>query len=199
VFGQLITGTVTDREGFEHEAARWRDELKPNAIGFVGSTSGVSDEGRFVLAARFESEEAARANSDKPEQGEWWAAMEPHLADVEFLESTDVVIQGDGGSTDAGFVQVMEGRILDADAYDRMMAKMDEMGGFMQEFRPDLLGSITLRAGDRYVDLIAFTTEAEAREGEQKPIPDEMHAQFADMMTAFETERFTDLKSPTIF
>ena len=36
----------------------------------------MTDDGTLVLLARFESEEAARANSERPEQGEWWAETE---------------------------------------------------------------------------------------------------------------------------
>ena len=38
---------------------------------------GMCDDGTFVALARFESAEAARRNSDRPEQGEWWAECEP--------------------------------------------------------------------------------------------------------------------------
>ncbi|MGE5763508.1 MAG: hypothetical protein ACM3ZF_06425, partial [Mycobacterium leprae] len=52
---------------------RWVEELAPGAAGWLGSTAGVTDDGRFIGLARFESEQAARRNSDRPEQGRWWA------------------------------------------------------------------------------------------------------------------------------
>jgi hypothetical protein len=199
VFAQVITGTVTDRDGFDREATRWRDELRPGATGYLGSTMGVTDDGALFLMARFESEDDAKANSERPEQGEWWAAAEKTLSDVSFFESSDVVFMGGGGDDAAGFVQVMFGRILDEGAYDSMMAKMQAVEPKMKAYRPDVLGGVTVRSGDRYVDVVYFESEALAREGESKPVPDDIQAEFADMDRAFEVERYLDLTSPTMW
>jgi hypothetical protein len=42
----------------------------------------VTDDGRFVLLARFESEEAARRNNARHEQGQWWTETEKYLDGV---------------------------------------------------------------------------------------------------------------------
>jgi hypothetical protein len=35
----------------------------------------LTDDGRFIALARFESEEAARRNTDRPEQDRWWTEI----------------------------------------------------------------------------------------------------------------------------
>ena len=43
----------------------------PGAEGYIGGTGGVTDGGRFIVIARFETEAAAQANSERAEQGAW--------------------------------------------------------------------------------------------------------------------------------
>jgi hypothetical protein len=43
-------------------------EVADGAIGWLGSTGGVTDDGRLVALVRFESAEAAQQSSDRPEQ-----------------------------------------------------------------------------------------------------------------------------------
>jgi hypothetical protein len=52
----------------------------------------VTEDGRFVALARFESAEAARRNIDRPEQGQWWtetAKLFP--SEVTFRDSSHVM------------------------------------------------------------------------------------------------------------
>ena len=55
---------------------RWISELGADAPGWLGSTAGVTADGEFVVLARFTSAEEAQRNSERPEQGAWWAEME---------------------------------------------------------------------------------------------------------------------------
>ena len=72
MFVQVIQGPVSDAGQMRSRLERWADELAPGSIGWLGTTAGVTDDGTFVALARFESEEAARQNSDRPEQSAWW-------------------------------------------------------------------------------------------------------------------------------
>ena len=38
---QVIRGTVTDAAAWVDQGKRWRDDVRPGAIGFLGSTGGV--------------------------------------------------------------------------------------------------------------------------------------------------------------
>lgn len=198
MFAQMITGTVNDTEGLRRQHEKWIAELRPGADGFIDTTAGVAADGRFVLLARFESPEAARANSDRPEQGAWWKETEPFLRDVEFFDSTDVTTMGEGVSRSAGFLQVMNGRILDEATYQQMLEKT-VLSTEMKEFRPDVVGGVTVRhSGDRYADFVYFTSEAEARENEAKDMPPGLAADFEAMMAAAVIDEFVDIADPWI-
>ena len=166
MFVQIITAKVKDAAGVQTEIDRWERELMPGAEGFLGSTGGLTDDGRMVLAARFESEAAARRNSDRPEQGEFWSRLESHLDGAEFFESTDVTTsQSGGGSDDAGFVQVMQGKVNDIEAARALGKRMEED---MPRRRPDVIGDVNVMSEDgTFYNLIYFTSVEEARKGEK--------------------------------
>ena len=86
-------------------------EIGTRREGWLGGTYGFTDDDMFVGVVRFESREAAMANSSRPEQAQWWAEME-QLFDgpVEFHDCDNVMLMMDGGSDDAGFVQVIRGQ-----------------------------------------------------------------------------------------
>src|SRR6185503_7817046 len=133
----------------------------------LGSTGGVTDDGTMIAMVRFESEEAARRNSDRPEQGQWWSQMSELLtSDPTFTESDDVVLDLVGDPDQAHFVQVMKGHGSDPERARELMGQhRDEWAAF----RPDMLGSVVAmdESGD-YTMAMYFTTEAEARAGEKK-------------------------------
>ncbi len=199
MFAQIIIGRVQDVGGLRAQFDKWSSDLRPEAVGFVDSTVGATSDGRFVTVARFESADAARANSNRSEQGAWWKETEALLSDVEFFDSTDVIEVGAGVSPAAGFVQAMVGRIVDGDAFERMLQSMDEWEEQMRDFRPDVLGGITVRhSEDRYLDLIYFVSEAEARVNEAKEPPPEMAAMFEEGMSAVEIAEYLDVTDPWI-
>ena len=72
MFVQVIQGKATDVDEVRAQLDRWLTEVAPGAIGWLGSTMGATGDGRFIALARFESEEAARQNSARPEQDAWW-------------------------------------------------------------------------------------------------------------------------------
>ena len=198
MFVQVIEGRVADREGLRRQMDRWTSDLRPGATGFLGSTAGVTDDGDAIALARFESAAAAKANSERPEQGGWWSETEKCFAgEVTFTDSDDIETFLGGGSNDAGFVQVMKGSGTDRD----QIHAMDE--GFEKHaptFRPDLVGVLRVWTGaDTYVEAAYFTSEAEAREGETKEPP----AELADQMGQFEgltaNIEFLDLRDPWLY
>lgn len=167
MFVQVIEGKVKDRAGVETERDRWDKELKDGAEGFLGSTGGITPDGRFIMAARFQSEEAARRNSDRPEQGEWWSRMSSHLdGEATFHDSTDVDLYNDGGDDSAGFVQVMRGRVTDAEKAKQLGKQME---ADMPSRRPDVMGSMTVNFDNgEFADFIYFTSLEEARRNEKE-------------------------------
>jgi hypothetical protein len=171
VFAQIIRGKVSDPTAIRPVVDRWMTELGPTAKGWLGSTSGITDDNEVFVLVRFETEEAARANSERPEQGAWWAEMEK-LFDGEprFQDSNDVQVDTSGDPDAAGFVQVMTGQVTDPDRVKQLMAEQPDM----RTLRPDILGSVSVGHEDgKWAMVIYFTSEAEAREGEVKEMPAE--------------------------
>jgi hypothetical protein len=164
MFVQVIEAKTKDREAIRSEMDRWIQELGPTSEGWLGSTEGVTQDGRFIAIARFESEEQARRNSDKPEQGEWWQRASQHFeGEATFWEATDTAGEG---SDSAGFVQVMKGRVNDLEAAKRLDQQMERE---MPDKRPDVIGSFTAyREDGTFYSAIYFTSLEEARQAEKE-------------------------------
>lgn len=195
MFIQVITGKTSDAAGLRRQMDRWLQDLKPAAKGWLGTTAGVADDGTFVALARFDSEEAARANSDRPEQGEWWAETSKYFdGDPAFSNCGEVDVLLDGGSDKAGFVQIMHGRASDKQRLREGEAAAAER---LRALRPDLIGSVRGWDGDVYTEAIYFTSEQDARKGEQAMAGDpEMVAQFEEWQDTLGEVHYIDLKKP---
>ncbi len=199
MFAQVITARIVDADGLWRQVERWNSEIRPGAEGFLGSTSGATDDGRLFVMARFDSEESARRNSERPEQAGWWAETEKTLDDVSFQDSTDVVVMGGGGSNDAGFVQVMRGHVLDPAKMAELRDRMKEFEDAMAKARPDVIGDITAMHPDgTYTDVVYFTSEAEARSAETQDVPAEMQAMFEEWTSAAAVDEYIDLTQPRL-
>jgi hypothetical protein len=200
MFVQVIQGRTSQPEALAAAFDRWKAELSPGATGWLGSTGGVTEDGRFIAVARFESEDAAMANSARPEQGAWWAETAQLLdGEATFQDSTEVEVdvQGDRDPDQAGFVQVVQGRGSDP---ARAKELMDQDADKWAELRPDVIGSLAVGHDQgAYTMVMYFTSEAEAREGERKELPPELQAQMEEMnkLNIGEPE-FFDLKRPIL-
>lgn len=197
MFIQLIQGKVSDPDGLARCMDRWNAELQPGATGYLGTTCGTADDGTFVVLARFESEEAARRNSDRPEQGAWWAETERCFdGPVTFMDCPTVTEWMGGGSDDAGFVQIMEGHTSDA---KRMHEMLGEGGDRIHEVRPEIIGGLLCTdTGDSYVEAIYFTSESEAREHEKMEVPDDLKPLFEEEMRLLGEVTYYDLHEPQL-
>jgi hypothetical protein len=199
VFVQVIQAKTSDPPALKDATDRWADELAQDAEGWLGTTAGVTADGTFLAVVRFESEEAARRNSRRPEQDQWWAETSTHLdGPAAFLDS-EVVVEVNVGDTDrAGFVQIMQGHGTDP---DRARELMTQDSGLWAEFRPDVLGSIATQYEDgTYTMTMYFTSEAEARVGEKKEPPPRLQAQMEEMATLADSQpEFFDITDPWIY
>jgi hypothetical protein len=199
MFVQVIQGQVSDAGKVRAALDRWAQELAPGASGWLGTTAGVTDDGRFIAAARFESEEAARRNSDRPEQDRWWSETSKLFSgEASFRDSRDVVVDTSGDPGGAGFVQVIQGRSSDP---ERARELMGDDSPEWAAFRPDILGSVAVEHDDAaYTMVLYFTSEAAAREGERKEPPPELKAQMEEMdKLSVGVPEFFDLKQPWLY
>lgn len=195
MFVQLIKGKTSDPAGLRTQVQRWEDEVRPGAVGFLGSTGGVTEDGTLIVFARFADEASAIANSNRVEQGAWWEATEKYFDGTPtFRESSDITTLFDGGSDDAGFVQVMEGRVTDRAAAEAF--ETPEMMAELRAARPDLLGSLRAWFMDgTFAEVAYFASEEAARKGESSPDfsgPQEEYAALHREMT------FSDIREPLL-
>jgi len=199
MFVQVIKGQVTDPEQVHSALDRWSQQLAPGALGWLGSTAGVTEDGRFVALARFESEEAARRNSARPEQDQWWTETSKlFTGEVAFRDSSDVTVDVNGDPGEAGFVQVMQGRGSDPERARELMAQNPDDWA---AFRPEVIGSVAVgHDGGAYTMAMYFTSEQAAREGERKEPPPQLKAQMEEMnqLSTGEPE-FFDLRQPWFY
>jgi hypothetical protein len=196
MFVQVIQGMVSDRDEMRAAMDRWAEELAPGAIGWLGSTGGITDDGRLIAVARFESEDAARRNSDRPEQDAWWTqTAKLFTTEPTFQDSTEVDVDMAGDPDQAGFVQVIQGRSSDPARARELMGQDSETWA---AFRPEILGSLGIgHQGGDYTAVLYFTSEAAAREGERKEPPAELKAQMDEMGKLEVGEpTFLDLRDP---
>jgi hypothetical protein len=196
MFVQVIQGQVADAGQLRAAFDRWIQELAPESIGWLGTTAGVTEDGRFIALARFESQEAAQANSNRPEQDRWWAeTAKLFTGDATFKDSSDVTVDLTGDPDAAGFVQVIQGRGSDP---DRARELMGQDSSAWAAFRPEILGSLAVgHEGGAYTMAVYFTSEAEAREGERKQPPPELQAEMDELAALGVGEpEFFDLKQP---
>lgn len=191
MFIQMMQGPCSRQDEVRAVLDEWRRELSPGADGWLGGTYGFTDDGQLMAVVRFESREAAQVNSDRPEQGEW-ARRFTALMDgpLEFHDCDDVTLMMDGGSDDAGFVQVIRGRVEDPSRLKAMLADTTTL----HEMRPDILGgTLAFEPDGSFIETIAFTSEEAAREGEQVEPPPEVRR---ELQHAMQGATFYDLRHP---
>jgi hypothetical protein len=197
MFIQVIQGRAINPDGIRAAADRWKAELQPGAEGWLGSTSGVTDDGRFIAVVRFQSEELARRNSDRPEQGAWWSEMAGHLAEVAFHDSARVHAYKEGGSDAAGFVQVIQGHTEDM---ERLAALGRAQEAVMAEQAPHVLGMTVAEHADRagdFTQTVYFTSEEEARRRERER-PAGSDPGMAEVFSLMSDLRYFDLREPRL-
>ncbi|MEV4018376.1 hypothetical protein AB0J35_48565 [Nonomuraea angiospora] len=199
MFIQVIEGRAIDVDDLHEALERWMGELSPGAQGWLGTTAGVTDDGLFVNVARFATRLQAHRNADRPEQGQWWVETAKLFAgEVTFLDCDEVVEYLGGGSDEARFVQVLQGRVRDhARVRDVLERGQEELAAF----RPDLIGGTAALCGqDGCVQTAYFTSEVAARQGEAKLQPPAIRELLRQWQELFVSDvDFFDLREPWLY
>lgn len=196
MFAQFIAARTSDREAYNEHIRRWYQEQSSQAEGWLLGVGGVTARGESLMLILFESEEQARRNSDRPEQGHWWQALLTCLEGApEVIDSAAVDRYGSGDLMQAGFVQFIRAQVSDQ---ERMRSMSQEMAGDMLELRPDILGGITLWYPGGSVDVVGFTSEAEARQGEQRQIPADFEEKWGEISSLMSDMRYYDMAQPVL-
>jgi hypothetical protein len=199
MFIQVIQSQVLDEAGLRGQLDRWRDELAPKAEGWLGTTAGLPVQGGFIAVFRFESEDAARRNSELAAQDQWWTDTAQYLDQVSFHDCRNVdLILGDGGSDEAGFVQVIQGRTPDP---ERLREIGERLEAPIRAVRPEIVGGTVAWHDDGagFTQTVYFSSEAEARAGERRDPPDDVRALFEESQRLVEAPRYFDLPDPWLW
>lgn len=196
MFAQVIMGKVTDPEEYRERMWVWEKELAPAAKGFLGSTMGIAADNMSCAVAMFDSRSSARENSTRPDQHQWWMETEKVFhAQPTFYDCEQAETYLEGPSPKAKFVQVMVGRPLKP---AEMMNMPGAAAEFLREHRPDLIGGVVGIAGERAFEFAYFTSEKEARQGEEKmkSSDPEMKKMRELYESIFSVESYYDLSDP---
>jgi len=190
MFIQVIHGGCTRQDELRELLQTWRTDVGAGD-GWLGGTFGFTDDDEFFGVVRFESREAAAANSERPEQTAWAEKLTALMdGPPQFHDSDDVVVFLDGGSDDAGFVQIIRGQLADAGRFKALLADP----GPLREMRPEIIGgTLAVEPDGTFTETVAFTDEASAREGEKAEPPAEMRA---DLEAILGNATFYDLRHP---
>lgn len=192
MFIQIIQGKCTRQDELRALADQWRAELAPGADGWLGGTYGFTDDDTFVGVVRFESRDKAMANSARPEQQAWAEQMMALMeGEVSYHDCEDVTLLMGGGSDEAGFVQVVQGKVDDP---GRLKALLTSDPTSLHEMRPEIIGAtLAVEPDGTFTETVAFTDEARAREGEGIEPPPNVRA---DLEYAMKGATFYDLHHP---
>ncbi|MGO4255171.1 hypothetical protein [Marmoricola sp. RAF53] len=166
MFIQVMQAPCTRQDELRALAESWRTEVGAGD-GYLGGTFGFTDDDMFLGIVRFNSREDAMANSQRPEQDAWASKMRSLMdGDIEFHDCEEVTEFLDGGSDQAGFVQVIRGHIDDRSLVDALMSDQDAL----RQMRPDIIGgTMAIEPDGTFTETIAFRDEASARAGESDP------------------------------
>jgi len=191
VFIQVIQGKTSQPDELRTLAESWQNEGRIGSVGYLGGTYGVTDDGTFLGIVRFTSREDAMANSARPETNAFADKMGALMSGpVAFHDCGDVTEFLDGGSDDAGFVQVISGHLDDPAPFKAMANDT----GDLRAMRPEIIGgTLAISDAGTFFQTVYFTDEASARKGEQIEPPEEIRGDLEAMMA---DATFYDLRQP---
>lgn len=194
MFVWVLEAKATDPGEVGRQLGRWTGEFG-HSPGYLGATGGVTDDSRFVLFVRWESEDAGNELLMRPEHIAWYDEFQRSFdGAVEFAETGDVTTHLAGGSDAAGFVQAMKISGVDR---QRVEAADREFENIAPHVRPDLIGGIRVwTAPDGFVEANYFTSEHDARTGERKDPPPEIAEALADFMAMMKDAEYFDFTEP---
>lgn|GEM_PF-199387 len=185
MFVQVVRAPAVDPTPLLEQVARLPAMLSTDPAGFLGLSAGISDDGDFVAVARF----------TQPGGGGWWAALEPWLAGpADVRASSDVELLLGGGSDQAGFVEVIEGRTSDRARFMELERQLEPR---LAADRPDFLGSqIVWWTDGSWLEVAYFTSEDDVRAGDALPVAPEVEELTAAWEDVARPSAQSDLADP---
>jgi hypothetical protein len=198
MFIRVIQGRATNPPGIRRDLGRWQRLLAADADGWLGSTTGITEDGWSITVVHFASEAQARRNSDRPEQREWWRDASQHLARVAVHDAPKVHTYRDGGADQAGFVQVIQGH---SDDLERMASLGRDQDEVLAREAPHILGVTVAEHADRpgdFTQILYFTSEQDARRFEQERSAEDDEPVLEQLRSLMTDLRCFDLRDPQL-
>ncbi len=196
MLAETIRGWVSDPKAMGAAFDTWMREIAPGAKGLLGSTGGVTDDNELFILTLFKSEEEARANEARPEQGQFWAKVSNIFRSEPAIQtSTKVYSDTNGDLNSTGFVQIRFGQVSDG---DRMLKLIEGNSSFRTAHR-DVLGIVGVVSDDGgFTSVVYFTSyEASRQLDEENDMPSDVRARGREIMTLLVGElEYQDLKNP---
>jgi hypothetical protein len=198
MFIRVIQARATNPPGIRRDLGRWQRLLAADADGWLGSTTGITEDGWSITVVRFASEAQARRNSDRPEQREWWRDASQHLARVAVHDAPKVHTYRDGGADQAGFVQVIQGH---SDDLERMASLGRDQEEVLAREAPHILGVTVAEHADRpgdFTQILYYTSEQDARRFEQERSAEDDEPVLEQLRSLMTDLRCFDLRDPQL-
>jgi hypothetical protein len=195
MFVQFLHGRVADEAGARKEISVWQEQLAADATGWLGSTAGVTLDHRFVLLHRFESEEAARRSAERPGQVGWRQRLEAYMVGQLGTRSYPAArVLKDGDGDQAGFVQLMLGRVTDR---ARLAALETDVARMLRDRSPQVLCAIVLDGGDdRSFAQLSYATSEQDVLAAERTMSVETAVLLGMVRSYMEGLEFLDLRDP---
>ena len=193
MFIQMVQGPCSRRTEMRALVESWCAGIAEH-YGWLGGTYGFTEDGRFVGIARFTDSRSCIDAAQRPEAPAFWAdALGLLDGTCEIHQSDDVTLMFDGGSAEAGFVQVLRGKLRDPAQMRYLLADQD-MTAMLHETRPEILGAtLAISQDGTFTETVAFTDEALARAGESIRMPEQVRRTLDDAVADVE---YLDLRQP---
>lgn len=196
MFIRVIKGRATNPPGIRRDLGRWQRQLAADADGWLGSTTGITEDGWSITVVRFASEAHARRNSDRPEQRQWWRDASQHLARIAVHDAPKVHVYRNGGADRAGFVQVIQGYSDDLELMASLGRDQEEV---LAREAPQILGMTLAEHADwpgDFTQIVYFTSEQDARRFEQEPLAEADEPFLERLRSLMTNSRRFDLRDP---
>jgi hypothetical protein len=192
---RIVQGHVGDAKAAMAAMDRWRQDCAAGAAGWLGGTYGITQDGTVIAVARFDSAQAALRNSERPEQAAWWRDMAACCTgEIAVHDCDDVTLLLAGGSDQAGFVQITQGRVRDR---ERVHALAEQASHLVPRFRPDILGATIAIDEDGFAtETVAFTSEAAVRAAQRLAMPPGVTKLAEQELSLLDEVRQLDLHQP---
>ncbi|MFP5319446.1 MAG: hypothetical protein ACLGI2_14280 [Acidimicrobiia bacterium] len=179
MFAHVVRGKVTGAGDGARRFDLWKSEP-----GWASLTGGVTAAAELIAVALFPSP------ADVPRG--WGQGLD----EFSVFGTGDVAQSGDGVAPEAGFVQMMLARVADRATLERIEAELEE--GF-RRWRPDFLGGYRIWLPDgRVLALDYFSSEADARAGENSEPPPEVAEKFPQWLAQLSDTEWFDLPDPWV-